>query len=269
MLLLAQTFGMHPFSFWDSAAQWYISSKFFLREGIGLRLYLCFVLLLTAGCSTFTRKEAVNAPLHKTIKAVSTAGRKLNYDLQSRTRDGVTRIRLSKYGGGKLVVLIYFKDETTRLKVRSYGSGARTVKAYNIFMQAFAQEISGKRFAKEAYVKRKSYFALHSLNLLNSGFALFYAGSGNPYINTDTKWVFSLLYTFMDGYCIHEVVRGDRPYGALIVLSLLKFAAGFDGSFWVRNYNDIVDSGYNFRMLDSEKPVRGKSLLVPLFVKKF
>lgn len=224
---------------------------------------------MTVGSCSFTRKETVNAPLHKTIRAVSRAGRKLNYGLQSRTVDGVTRITLSKYLGGKLVVQVYTRGQRTILKVRSYGSGAKSVNVYNIFLQALTQEISGERFPKEVYTKRKSYLTHYSLNLLNSGFAIFYAANNNPYVNTDAKWVYSLLYTFLDGFCLYQVVDGDSPYSFLLALSVLKFAVAFDGSFWIRNYNDMIDSGYNFRMLDSDKPVRGKSLLLPLFMKKF
>ena len=88
-----------------------------------------------------------------------------------------------------------------------------------------------------------------SLTLLNPGIGMIYAHKNHPYYPKWQKWTLSGFLGLIDLPYLYLALKNENSEDfntGIMGILLWRLAGGFIGAIDIRNFNDVIESGYYF-----------------------
>ncbi len=209
-------------------------------------LHICFLIIILFSNCTYKRSIQKEVDLNRAIESATNMLNKLNYNysfLQTSNSNSERKIEYLKTFKGRGKIYINSVDNiNTKIDIISTASE----KEARIIERALTQEMNKDFTFKKEDVGKKSYLLFYGLALITPGLGFFYEAHNNPYADSTAKWTSLLLNTGLDALYIYGYFQSSKNQDYFLTLLIAdRVLVMFLGTFQIRNYNDIVDSGYD------------------------
>ena len=223
-------------------------------------LHICFLIIILFSNCTYKRSIHKEIDLNRATESATNMLNKLNYNysyIQTSNSNLERKIEYSLFFKGDGEIHINSTNGKSKIDIISGESSQEA----RILKRALTQEIDNDFSLNKGDVGRKPYLAFYSLTLLSPGVGIFYAYHNNPMLTALSKWILSIEYLAVDVYTVWAFLQPNyRQDRVLLVASIERAFFLLLGTFWIRNYNDVVDSGYDvYDIHYSFNPIKNKN----------